>query len=170
MRTGLISAVALAGAVYFSQGGAWAQNVQSGSDLWWLQHHGARPPAPAPGLRPPPAPNVRPAAPAQGPGGGFGDGQYAGRHDGDRWRYRDAGIGAGLVAGALVGGALAAQQGYYSAPVEEYPVEEYPVQAYPVQGEDSPAADEDYCSRRYRSYDPSSGTYVGYDGYPHPCP
>ena len=28
----------------------------------------------------------------------------------------------------------------------------------------------EYCMRRYRSYDPRSGTYVGYDGYRHPCP
>jgi len=27
-----------------------------------------------------------------------------------------------------------------------------------------------YCMRRYRSYDPRSGTYVGYDGYRHSCP
>ena len=27
-----------------------------------------------------------------------------------------------------------------------------------------------YCSQRYRSYDPSSGTYLGYDGERHPCP
>ena len=163
MRTGLIGAAALAGALFFSQGGAWAQGLPLGPDPLWLQHHGARPPAPAP--------NIRAPAPAQGPGafGGSGAGQYAGRHDGDRWRYNGAGVGAGLVAGALVGGALAAQQGYYNAPVEEYPVEEYPVQADPAQGEDA-AADEEYCFRRYRSYDPRSGTYVGYDGYRHSCP
>lgn len=27
-----------------------------------------------------------------------------------------------------------------------------------------------YCSQRFRSYDPASGTYLGYDGYRHPCP
>ncbi|WP_271585910.1 BA14K family protein [Bradyrhizobium sp. CCBAU 53415] len=27
-----------------------------------------------------------------------------------------------------------------------------------------------YCSQRYKSYDPSSGTYLGYDGDRHPCP
>lgn len=27
-----------------------------------------------------------------------------------------------------------------------------------------------YCMRRFRSYDPASGTYLGYDGYRHPCP
>ena len=27
-----------------------------------------------------------------------------------------------------------------------------------------------YCARRYRSYDPSSQTYLGRDGLQHPCP
>jgi hypothetical protein len=27
-----------------------------------------------------------------------------------------------------------------------------------------------YCQQRFRSYDPSTGTYIGYDGLPHPCP
>jgi hypothetical protein len=27
-----------------------------------------------------------------------------------------------------------------------------------------------YCMQRYRSYDPRSGTYMGNDGYRHPCP
>jgi hypothetical protein len=30
--------------------------------------------------------------------------------------------------------------------------------------------DDAYCSRRFRSYDPASGTYLGYDGERHPCP
>jgi hypothetical protein len=27
-----------------------------------------------------------------------------------------------------------------------------------------------YCQQRFRSYDPASGTYLGYDGQRHPCP
>jgi hypothetical protein len=27
-----------------------------------------------------------------------------------------------------------------------------------------------YCMRRFRSYDPYSRTFLGYDGYRHPCP
>jgi hypothetical protein len=27
-----------------------------------------------------------------------------------------------------------------------------------------------YCEQKYRSYDPASGTYLGYDGQRHPCP
>jgi len=31
-------------------------------------------------------------------------------------------------------------------------------------------ADPAYCAQRYRSYDPASGTFLGYDGMRHPCP
>ena len=31
-------------------------------------------------------------------------------------------------------------------------------------------SDDAYCAQRYRSYDPSSGTFMGYDGMRHPCP
>jgi hypothetical protein len=27
-----------------------------------------------------------------------------------------------------------------------------------------------YCQARFKSYDPASGTYLGYDGQRHPCP
>jgi len=27
-----------------------------------------------------------------------------------------------------------------------------------------------YCEQRFRSYDPSTGTYLGFDGQRHPCP
>jgi BA14K-like protein len=30
-------------------------------------------------------------------------------------------------------------------------------------------ADSGYCIQRYKSYDPASGTYLGYDGMRHPC-
>jgi hypothetical protein len=29
--------------------------------------------------------------------------------------------------------------------------------------------DANYCAQRYRSYDPRSGTFMGYDGRRHPC-
>jgi len=34
---------------------------------------------------------------------------------------------------------------------------------------DTPIRDAAYCRARYRSYDPVSGTYLGYDGLRHPC-
>ena len=83
------------------------------------------------------------------------------------WRGRGWGWGApvagGLIAGALIGGALAAPYyapGYYPGPAY------YGIPAYGAPPDDAIA----YCMRRFRSYDPGSGTYLGYDGYRHPCP
>ena len=84
------------------------------------------------------------------------------------WRGRGWGWGApvagGLIAGALIGGALAAP---YYAPGYYYPGPAY--YGAPVYG--PPPGDAiGYCMRRFRSYDPGSGTYLGNDGYRHPCP
>ncbi len=101
-------------------------------------------------------------------------------------------IGAGVAAvaaGALIGGAIASQdqgyypaqnqgyypaqnQGYYYPPATTYPVYSDPGYGYsyaaPVvyNNGDSVA----YCEQTYRSYDPASETYLGYDGFRHPCP
>ncbi len=93
--------------------------------------------------------------------------RYARPYDGDRYYHRrshrrgdatTAGI-AGLAAGALIGGAIAsAQQPAYAAPPPPYAI--------------APGGDADwiaYCSQRYRSFDPASGTYLGYDGQRHMC-
>ena len=96
---------------------------------------------------------------------------------------------AALAAGAIIGGAMQQNQGY------DYPADSYPV--YPDQGpgvvysdqgpgavyfDQGPAYDDAgpqvasdadsvaYCQQTYRSYDPASGTYLGYDGLRHPCP
>jgi hypothetical protein len=34
----------------------------------------------------------------------------------------------------------------------------------------APGDDDAYCAQRFRSYDPASGTYLGYDGFRHSCP
>jgi hypothetical protein len=100
-----------------------------------------------------------------------------------QWR----GWGPGLAAGLIIGGAIAASQypyygygygpypygyGYY-APAPVYaapPVYGAPAAPGYVAGP-APAGDAvAYCSRRYRSYDPASGTFLGYDGVRHPCP
>jgi hypothetical protein len=82
------------------------------------------------------------------------------------WRGRGWGWGApvagGLIAGALIGGALAAPYyapGYYPGPVYGGPAYGPP-----------PGDAIGYCMQRFKSYDPASGTYLGYDGYRHPCP
>jgi hypothetical protein len=69
----------------------------------------------------------------------------------------------GFAAGAIIGGALASGpyygSGYYYGP--RY----YNDYAY------SPGGNEEaYCAQRFHSYDPASGTYLGYDGARHPCP
>jgi hypothetical protein len=76
-----------------------------------------------------------------------------------------AAIAAG-VAGAIIGGIIASQgRSYYDYPYPVYPYHPYPV--YRSYHYDPAAA---YCMRRFRSYDPYSGTYVGYDGYRRYCP
>lgn len=75
------------------------------------------------------------------------------------------GFGAGFLGGALVGGALAAP--YYYGPYPYYDAP-YPPAYYPAPGYGGNAAA--YCASRYRSYDPATGTFLGYDGVRHPCP
>jgi hypothetical protein len=43
-------------------------------------------------------------------------------------------------------------------------------QSYALIGDESSSDNSGYCSQRYKSYDPASGTYLGYDGQRHPCP
>jgi hypothetical protein len=86
---------------------------------------------------------------------------------------RGYGIGAGaaaLAAGVIIGGAMEQNQGYY--PAESYPV--YSDQG-PMYDDAGPQVVDDsastaYCQQTFRSYDPASGTYLGYDGLRHSCP
>jgi MFS family permease len=85
------------------------------------------------------------------------------------WRGRHWGAaGAGFAAGALIGGALAAPHYRYGYGYGPY----YGPYAYGGAYAAVPtySSDDAYCSRRFKSYDPSSGTYLGYDGERHPCP
>jgi len=34
----------------------------------------------------------------------------------------------------------------------------------------APVDDDAYCAQRFRSYDPATGTYLGFDGFRHACP
>jgi hypothetical protein len=89
-----------------------------------------------------------------------------------------AGIGLGLGLAAGVGGAIigATQPyGYYGyGPGYGYA----PGYAYAPGYEYAPGYDQGYtggnevayCQQRFRSYDPGSGTYLGFDGVRHPCP
>ena len=117
------------------------------------------------------------------------------------WRGRGWGWGPAAVAGAVVGGVIAAAQpwnyGYYDG-YDAYAPGYNAYAYYPGSGYGygydyapgysySPAysgyayspgyttgygggSDDGYCSQRFRSYDPASGTYMGYDGRRHSCP
>jgi hypothetical protein len=101
--------------------------------------------------------------------GGYRNGGYVGGGLGL------AGAGIGL-AGAIVGGAIIGATrpyGYYGYGYDGY--EGYgPGYGYapgyvavpPYVGGNEAA----YCQQRFRSYDPASGTYLGFDGLRHPCP
>jgi BA14K-like protein len=98
---------------------------------------------------------------------------YAGHGGYARQGYRPGyGVGVGaaaLATGAIIGGALAAQnQGYY--PDQNYSgySPDYAYDAPPVAYDNGGSVA--YCHQTYRSYDPSSGSYLGYDGFRHACP
>ena len=64
------------------------------------------------------------------------------------WRhghYRPGPALGALAAGAIIGSAVANSQARMAGAVA-------------------------YCEQRFKSYDPASGTYLGYDGERHPCP
>ncbi|WP_345819191.1 BA14K family protein [Methylobacterium fujisawaense] len=74
-----------------------------------------------------------------------------------------AGVGLGLAAGGL---------GYgYPGYDDNYAPTTYAYPESPTVASDPAASDATaYCQRRFRSYDPASGTYLGYDGLRRPCP
>jgi hypothetical protein len=78
-------------------------------------------------------------------------------------RNRGGAAVAGAIAGGVIGGIIASQGGFGYPPAYPYPYYQ-PYSAYPG----NPAIA--YCMSRFRSYDPYSMTYLGYDGYRHPCP
>jgi hypothetical protein len=93
------------------------------------------------------------------------------------------GPAAGFAAGAIIGGAVAASQPWYGYDYDYAPgYSSYGYDpGYSSYGYDpgyssysyvapAPGGDVAYCAQRFRSYDPASGTYLGYDGLRHPCP
>jgi hypothetical protein len=114
-------------------------------------------------------PGFRPGGGAHFSGGGYRGGYHGGGGG------AGALIGAG-IAGAVIGGAIASQgggygPGYYAPGPGYYGDPGYDdggaVAVAPAGGGDDAVA---YCMQTYRSYDPQSGTYMGNDGYRHPCP
>ena len=107
-----------------------------------------------------------------------------------QWRWR-RGAWAPLAGAAIIGGAIAASRpwgydNYYGdyayAPGYRYGHgNSYNDYAYspgyrsswgPSYTYEYSSGGDDvaYCKQRFRSYDPASGTYLGYDGQRHPCP
>lgn len=85
------------------------------------------------------------------------------------WGRGGWGWGGPLVAGAIIGGALAAP--YYYGPGYYGPG--YGPRYYAAPAYDAPPPDdgaEAYCMRKFKSYDPESGTYLGNDKRRHACP
>jgi hypothetical protein len=120
-----------------------------------------------------------------------GNPQFAqqGGFRGDRRRGfgRGAGFAAGAAAAGVATGAAIAANGYgygydpyYYGDDYAYGPDygdSYAYDAGPTVAFDEPApvegpvvGDASYCAQRYRSYDPASGTYLGFDGMRHPCP
>lgn len=122
---------------------------------------------------------------AEGNRGVLGGGQFRDN------RRRGFGYAAGAAAvGVATGAAIAAGDygygygpdyygdeyaygpGYYG---DSYAFDTGPAVAFEQPGpvvEPAPVGvpDASYCAQRYRSYDPASGTYLGFDGLRHPCP
>jgi BA14K-like protein len=150
---------------------------------WLVAPAAAAPMSQSLGLQNAVAPSVETVQYRRGWGGGYRGG----------YRGGGLGIGLGLAAGALVGGILGATgpYGYYGygpgyayapgygygygpgyayAPGYGYgygPGYGYAAgygQGYAGGGEVA------YCQQRFRSYDPGSGTYLGFDGLRHSCP
>ena len=87
-------------------------------------------------------------------------------HHGGHWRHHHHGgwgaAAGGFAVGALIGSALAAPRYYYYDEPGYY----YAPDVYAGPDPSTVA----YCEQRFRSYDVSTGTYLGYDGIRHPCP
>jgi len=119
--------------------------------------------------------------------GGFGGGRVAGpapfsgarvvgpvgpgiRYGGN---YRGGGFWPGVVAGAAIG-TLGTYSyygpGYYDPNYYDEPAYDTGVVAPGVAVAPDGGDDVAYCMQQFRSYDPASGTYLGYDGLRHPCP
>jgi BA14K-like protein len=92
---------------------------------------------------------------ADGYGYGYGYDDGYGYYD----YYQGDDFWPGRVAGDIVGGAIGAADAIATAPFRA--LNGNPCYAM--------GPDVGYCAQRYRSYDPASGTFMGYDGRRHPC-
>src|SRR4051812_10327603 len=100
------------------------------------------------------------ATPAAAQGTGPGP-QARGYNDGYSYSYNDRrdDFWPGQVAGNVIGGAIGTAGAIATAPFR----------AMSGNGSYAMAPNASSCAQRYRSYDPASGTYMGFDGRRHPC-
>jgi hypothetical protein len=100
----------------------------------------------------------RSARNGRGYGGGRGERRsYRGRSQrrryyGGRWEWYEDPVGVGRALGGFFGG-------LFRGPPQEEVIEER-----------GPVRDMAWCMHRYKSYDPYTKTYLGYDGLRHGCP
>ena len=95
------------------------------------------------------------------------------------WHHHGWGWG-GAVAAGVIGGAIAAATSPFWAPEYDYyspgyvyaPRYAHPAYTYGRAYAYEPRAESGvaYCEAHYRSYNPETGTYLGYDGLHHRCP
>jgi len=114
-------------------------------------------------------------------GGNFATNNWTGNWNGRTWDHRFH-RGPGFAFGFGVGAGYGpyyddyAYNGYpydtYAYYNDPYYSDTFAYDAEPTVGVavTTGEADPGYCMRRFRSYDPASGTYLGYDGIRHPCP
>ncbi|MDX3926833.1 MAG: BA14K family protein [Shinella sp.] len=100
--------------------------------------------------------------------------RYWHRHHGNDWALGAAGLAAGVIVGSAI--ANSGPRYYRPEPRPVYVEPDY----YPVRRvyrervvvdsyEPWSAGWYEYCSDRYRSFNPRTGTFVGYDGLEHFC-
>jgi hypothetical protein len=155
---------------HFSMGGGGGPRVGGGAPAF----HGGAGFAAAPMMRSAGAPpafsgggRTFAAAPSgqwHGSGGNWQGGNWRHHHRGGFW----PGVAAGAAIGAL--GSYAYYGGPYYGDSYYYGDDDYYDDSASVAVVPDGGGDPAYCAQRYRSYDPASGTYLGYDGLRHPCP
>jgi hypothetical protein len=108
------------------------------------------------------------AAPVAGRTWNGGNTAWNGNWHGGRFHHHHGFFpGAAFATGVALGSAYAYGPDYYYDDYAYGPDYTYgtDVAVVPDTGVDA-----SYCAQRYRSWDPASQTYLGYDGQRHPCP
>jgi hypothetical protein len=95
--------------------------------------------------------------------------QGGGWHNG-HFRHGRFFPGAAFATGLAIGGAYGYGPDYYYDNGPDYAYSDYGYEDPGVAVTTETGVDASYCAQRYRSWDPASGTYLGYDGQRHPCP